>query len=90
MKVRGIKRGQTIEIFDRLEQIPDGAEVTAELEVTEITPTQDLSLSSAERLDRLNQLFGVWKDQSELKDIFAEIDQQRHADLGRTIDSLEH
>ncbi len=90
MKVRGIKRGQTIEIFDRLEQIPDGAEVTAELEVTEITPTQNVSLSSAERLARLNQLFGVWQDQPELEDIFAEIDQQRHADLGRTINSLEH
>lgn len=89
MKVRGIKRGQTIEIFDRLEQIPDGAEVTAELEVTEITLTQNVSLSSAERLARLNQLFGVWQDQPELETIFAEIDQQ-HADLGRTLDSLEH
>lgn len=89
MKVRGIKRGQTIEVFDRLEQIPDGAEVIAELEVTEITPTQNLLLTSAERLARLNQLFGVWQDQPELENIFAEIDQQRHSDLGRTLDSLE-
>lgn len=90
MKVRGIKRGQTIEIFDRLEQIPDGTEVTADLEVTEITPTQNVSLSSAERFARLNQLFGVWQDQPELETIFAEVDRQRHSDLGRTLDSLEH
>ncbi|WP_373525331.1 hypothetical protein [Nostoc sp.] len=58
MKVRGIKRGQNIEIL--------------------------------EQLARLNQLFGAWKNQPELTEIFTEIDQQRHTYQGRTIDSIDN
>jgi hypothetical protein len=49
--------------------------------------TQDLS--DEERLARLNQLFGAWKDQPDLAEKFAEIDRERHAYQGRQIDSMD-
>ena len=33
-------------------------------------------------MGRLRNSIGVWKNQPELDDIFSEIDQERHADLG--------
>lgn len=46
-------------------------------------------LSEPERLRRLNELFGLWRNQPELDNIFAEIDRERHAYQGRKIDSLD-
>ncbi|MDB9338748.1 MULTISPECIES: hypothetical protein [Cyanophyceae] len=91
MKVRGIKRGQNIEILEQLSNIPDGTEITIEVgfitnPVTEPKPL----LTDEERLARLNQLFGAWKNQPELTEIFTEIDQQRHIYQGRNIDSLDN
>lgn len=67
MKVRGIKRGQNIEIIEELNNIPDGTEIIIDVEfianqITEPQPT----LTDEERLARLNQLFGAWKNQPEL------------------------
>jgi hypothetical protein len=81
MKVKGIKRGQTIELLQEI-SIPDGTEI-----ILEINPKQ--CLSEAERLKKLNQLFGLWQNKPELDDIFAEIDIQRHVYRGREIDSLD-
>lgn len=91
MKVRGIKRGQNIEILEQLNNIPDGTEIIIDVEfianpITEPQPP----LTDSERLARLNQLFGAWKNQPELTEIFTEIDQQRHTYQGRTIDSLDN
>jgi hypothetical protein len=91
MKVRGIKRGQNIEILEQLNNIPDGTEIIIDVEfianpITEPQPP----LTDEERLARLNQLFGAWKNQPELTEIFTEIDQQRHTYQGRTIDSLDN
>lgn len=80
MKVKGIKRGQTIELFQEID-VPDGTEITLELSSTH-------SLNHLEKLNRLNELFGSWQNQPELDDIFAEIDNQRHAYHGREIDFL--
>jgi len=91
MKLRGIKRGQNIEILEQLNNIPDGTEIIVDLELIEnqiIEPPQHLT--EMERLARLNQLFGAWKKQPELTEIFREIDQNRHAYQGRTIDSIDH
>jgi hypothetical protein len=91
MKVRGIKRGQNIEILEQLHNIPDGTEIIVDLEFIEnqITEPQQ-PLTEAERLAKLNQLFGSWKNQSELTEIFTEIDKERHAYKGRTINSIDH
>ncbi|MBN3957897.1 hypothetical protein [Nostoc sp. NMS8] len=91
MKVRGIKRGQNIEILEQLNNIPDGTEIIIDVEfiANQITEPQ-LLLTDEERLARLNQLFGAWKNQPELTEIFAEIDQQRHTYQGRTLDSLDN
>jgi hypothetical protein len=71
MKIRGIKRGQTIELLEQIHSIPDGAEVIVNLE---LSPTQlvvaKLDLTDEERLAKLNQLFGVWQSQPELIDTF--------------------
>ena len=42
MKIRGIKRGQTIEILEQINNIPDGTEITIDLEFIEkqISETQ--------------------------------------------------
>jgi hypothetical protein len=47
------------------------------------------NLSEEERLARINQVLGAWKDQADLVEIFAEIDRERHAYRGRQIDSMD-
>lgn len=91
MKVRGIKRGQNIEILEELNNIPDGTEIIIDVEfiANQITEPQP-PLTDEERLARLNKLFGAWKTQPELAEIFTEIDQQRHTYQGRTLDSLDN
>ncbi len=81
MKIKGIKRGKQIELLNEI-NIPDGTEIYLEVEVEQ-------PLSEQERLTRLNQIFGVWKNQTELDDIFAEIDTERHAYHGRAVESLD-
>ena len=91
MKVRGIKRGQNIEILEQLNNIPDGTEIIINVEfiANQITEPQSL-LTDEERLARLNQLFGAWKNQPKLTEIFTEIDEQRHTYQGITIDSIDN
>jgi hypothetical protein len=84
MKTKGIKRGQTIELLEQLESVPDGAEV-----VVEIFNTHPLSqLGLAERQNRIDAVLGAWKDDSEIDAIFAQIDRERHIYQGRQIDLL--
>jgi hypothetical protein len=39
-----------------------------------------------DRLAKLQQLFGCWRNQTDLGEIFAQIDRDRHTDLGRELD----
>lgn len=89
MKVKGIKRGQTIELLEQINSIPDGAEIIVDLEVCVINETKQ-SLTDEERLIKLNQLFGAWKEQPELIEIFAKIDRERHTYRGRMIDTINN
>lgn len=91
MKIKGIKRGQTIELLEQINNIPDGTEILVELEITptKISETKQ-PLTDEERLARLNKLFGAWKDQPDLMEIFTEIDEQRHAYRGRVIDLIDN
>ncbi len=91
MKIKGIKRGKTIELLESVNSIPDGTEITVELEVypnieTETKPT----LTDEERLAKLNKLFGVWKNQPELMETFEEIDKERHSYRGRQLNKIEN
>ena len=81
MKVKGIKRGKSIELLEEI-NIPDGVEITVEVAMRQ-------SLSEQERLTRLNQIFGAWKNQPTLDEIFAEIDSERHAYQGRAIEPID-
>lgn len=81
MKIKGIKRGQIIELLESI-NIPDGVEITMEVEFEQ-------PLDEQERLTKLNQIFWVWKNQPELDEIFAEIDKDRHANRSRAIESLD-
>ena len=76
LQVRGIKQGQTVQLLETV-VLPDG-EVVIEFQIG--NPSQQ-----TERLQRLNQLFGVWKDQPNIDLIFAEIDQERHSYYGREV-----
>lgn len=78
MKVKGIKRGQTIELLQEID-IPDGSEIIVEVELPHRDETKPpRSLTQAEKLTRLNQIFGSWQDQPELIEVFAEINRERH------------
>ncbi|RUT03895.1 hypothetical protein DSM106972_048090 [Dulcicalothrix desertica PCC 7102] len=84
MKVRAIKRGQILELLEQINNIPDNAEILVELQA----PRADITggtLSDDEKLAKLNQLFGTWKDKPELIEIFTELDKNRHAYGGREI-----
>jgi hypothetical protein len=82
MKVKGIKRGQTIELLESI-NIPDGAEITIEIELEQL-------LSEPERLKKLNQIFGAWKNQPDIDEIFTQIDKENHAYQGRAMESLDN
>ena len=81
VKIKGIKRGQSIELLQSI-NIPDGVEIMMEVEFEQ-------PLDEQERLTKLNQIFGAWKNQPDLDEIFTEIDTERHADRGRAIELLD-
>ncbi|MGB3757962.1 MAG: hypothetical protein WBA07_16540 [Rivularia sp. (in: cyanobacteria)] len=79
MKIKGIKRGKTIELSESVDSIPDGAEIIVELEIDpDIETETKKTLTDEERLAKLNKLFGVWKNKPDLMETFEEIDEQRH------------
>ncbi len=82
IQIKGIKRGNIIEFSENL-NIPDGSEVL--IEVPEAP-----QINNEERLKRLHQVFGAWKDETELGEVFAQIDKERHSYLGRQIDFLNN
>ncbi len=70
MRIRGVKRGQTIDLLEQINEIPDGQEIIVDLKISVSIEQTKQSLTDSERLARLNKLFGVWKDQPELIEIF--------------------
>ncbi|PSB09812.1 hypothetical protein C7B62_11715 [Pleurocapsa sp. CCALA 161] len=78
MKVKGIIKDNKVQLPEAI-TVPDGTEVTVEI--------SDRSLSSAaDQWQRLQQVAGAWQDDSEIDEVFAEIDRERHAYRGRDID----
>lgn len=68
MRVKGIKHGKNIKLLEEI-NIPDGTEIHIEIEIEQ-------PVSEQERLNRLNQIFGAWKNQPDLDTIFAEINTE--------------
>jgi|LakMenEpi03Aug12_release.lakeMendotaPanAssembly.Ray.scaffolds.fasta_scaffold50312_3 hypothetical protein len=73
MKIQGIIKGNTIELLEDL-SLPNGVQISLEI--------PDNLIQKKLLWEELETLIGVWKNQPELDDIFSEIDQERHADLG--------
>ncbi|GAP99697.1 hypothetical protein NIES2104_62630 [Leptolyngbya sp. NIES-2104] len=85
MKVKGILRGNTIELLEQVENLPSGSEITIE-----IVGSHPLShLTPEERQTLINEKLGGWKDDPNLDQIFADIDQERHLYRGRQTDSFD-
>ncbi|MEQ9355327.1 hypothetical protein [Coleofasciculus chthonoplastes] len=77
MKVKGIIRGKTIELFQEL-PVPNGVEIFIGI--------PDTTFSNPDsNWQQLQAIIGAWKDDQEIGDIFAQIDRERHADLGEPI-----
>ncbi|NBD31419.1 MAG: hypothetical protein GVY17_00200 [Cyanobacteria bacterium] len=76
MKIKGIKRGKCIELLEDI-SVEDGTQVSVEI--------PDSSPDKIAQWKQLESLIGQWKNDEELTAIFAEIDQQRHTDMGREI-----
>ncbi len=87
MKIKGIKRGQTIELLEKIDDIADGEEIIVEILPVTFHPLANLTLK--ERQNRIKQVLGAWQNNSEIDAIFAEIDRDRHSYYGRQIDSLD-
>ncbi len=132
MIVKGIKRGQAIELLQELD-IPDGQEISIEIpdlvqqnndhslpnvspcnqpendddDLTKVFAQMQLekdaertwrqkywkhpkkALTKAERKAKLDSVIQSWKGDTKLLEIFSEIEQERHADLGRVDVSFE-
>ncbi|MDB9395872.1 hypothetical protein [Microcystis aeruginosa] len=73
MKIQGIIKGNTIELLEDL-SLHNGVKISLEI--------PDNLIQKKLLWEELETLIGVWKNQPELDDIFSEIDQERHADLG--------
>ncbi len=76
MKIKGIKRGKTIEVLEEI-NVPDGTEIVIEI--------QDVQLiTEEERHQRLKELFSIpLEDREEWVKIGEELDRDRRADFDR-------
>ena len=77
MKLKGIIKGQSIELLEPI-AIAEGSEVTIEISESELETLPDWT--------ELQKVIGVWQEEPEIQEIFAEIDRERHLDLGREVD----
>ncbi len=75
------------QVIDLVTQLPpDGKRsVLAALGVTQ-EGDQSAVMSQDDRLTKLQQLFGCWRDQPDLVEIFQDIESDRRSDLGRSMD----
>lgn len=78
MKVKGIIKGKIIQLSEEV-TASDGTEVIVEIPDRVLTNKTD-------RWQQLQQVAGAWQDDSEIDEIFAEIERERHAYRGRDID----
>jgi antitoxin component of MazEF toxin-antitoxin module len=70
MKIQGIKQGNAITLPEELANLPDGTEVTIEI-------TVDQNLSPEDLKKKLDELFGVWKDDPQTDEFSTKIHKER-------------
>ncbi len=76
MKLKGIIKGQSIELLEPI-AMAEGSEVTIEILESELENTPDWT--------ELQKVIGVWQNDTEITEIFAELERERHLDLGREV-----
>ena len=74
MKIKGIKRGQTIELLEQIDNIAD-VEVTVKISALAYYPLANFSVE--ERQNKISQVLGAWKDNTQIDEIFREIERDR-------------
>lgn len=72
MKIKGIKRGQTIELLEAI-NLPDNSEVIIEIKANQLN-------SEEEKRKRLQELLSDWKNTEEFVQILTELHKERQAD----------
>ena len=80
MKIQGIIKGNTIELLDQILDkilLPDGVKISIEI--------SDNLIIKQPKWQELEAIIGVWKDDTEIDEIFDIINQERHQDLGREL-----
>jgi hypothetical protein len=80
MKIQGIIKGNTIELLDQILDkilLPDGVKISIEI--------PDNLIIKQPKWQELEAIIGVWKDDTEIDEIFDIINQERHQDLGREL-----
>ncbi|WP_417910555.1 hypothetical protein [Candidatus Electronema sp. PJ] len=77
MQVQGVIVGRYIELLQEI-NLPDGQPVTVDIHAE--------SLSLAEKQSLVDEVCGLWADDSSLSPIFKEIEQNRRASLTRKVD----
>ena len=76
MKIQGIIKGNTIELLDQILDkilLPDGVEISIEI--------PDNLIIKQPKWQELETVIGLWKDDTEIDEIFDIINQERHQDL---------
>jgi hypothetical protein len=76
MQLKGIVKGKTIEFLEPV-TIPEGIEVLINI--------PDNYLDKKSQWDELEKVIGVWENDEEITQIFAQINQERHLDYGRDV-----
>ena len=75
--------------LNRTSRVENYNENSAEILESEATFHPLANLSEEERQNLIKQVLGAWKNDSEIDDIFTEIDRNRHQEYGRQINSLD-
>ncbi len=71
MKIKGIKRGKTIELLEEL-NIPDGTEILVEIDDTQL-------MSDEERQEKLKEIpETAWEGREDFVKTMEELDTERH------------
>ncbi|QSV63928.1 MAG: hypothetical protein HEQ26_15385 [Dolichospermum sp. DL01] len=76
MKIQGIIKGNTIELLDQILDkilLPDGVTISIEI--------PDNLIIKQRKWQELETVIGLWKDDTEIDEVFDIINQERHQDL---------
>ncbi|WP_342597257.1 hypothetical protein VKI21_00350 [Cyanobacterium aponinum UTEX 3222] len=79
MKIKAIKQGNYLHIEENL-NLNDGEEIIIFIN------DNDLKINPiSKKWEDFKEVIGAWKDDQEITEIFAHIDQERHQDFGREV-----